>query len=105
MKSSTKIAFLATATLATFFTACPNANQNKAEGEKESVFALVNIPFEKFFAQETEKFDAYSSATQKAANGSIAYGTYHKDSSAEADKEKTFPANQVTAGITYPVKI
>ena len=57
------------------------------------VFALVNIPFDKFFEAETTdgKYDAYSSATQKTSNGSMCYGTYSKD-------------NQ-TAGISYPVKI
>ena len=65
----------------------------------DSVFALVNVPFEKFFANETTdgNFDAYTSATQKAANGSMCYGTYYKEGEAVSDS--------VCQGIITPVKI
>ncbi|MBR1722572.1 MAG: hypothetical protein IJ727_08870, partial [Treponema sp.] len=59
-------------------------------------YALVNIPFESFFEDEALEFDAYSSATTKAANGAISYGTYHTQTNA---------SEAVTGGITYPVKI
>ena len=63
------------------------------------VYALLNVPFEKFFANETTggDFDAYTSATQKAANGAMSYGTYYKEGETLADS--------VTQGIITPVKI
>lgn len=69
------------------------------DSSSDSVYALVNVPFSEFFANETTEgdFDAYTSATQKAANGSMCYGTYHT----EADDI----SNTVTEGIITPVKI
>ena len=62
----------------------------------EYSYALVNIPFDTFFEDEALEFDAYSSATTKAANGALSYGTYHTQTNA---------SEAVTGGITYPVKI
>ena len=71
-------------------------DEKKSEPD-DSVYALVNIPFAKFFATEaTEGFDAYSSATQKAGNGNMSYGTYHTQS---------VVTEAVTSGITFPVNI
>ena len=76
------------------FTACDDEDD-----EDDSVYALVNIPFDKFFARETTdgEFDAYTSATQKAGNGSMSYGTYHAHSDTVSELK--------TSGITCPVKI
>lgn len=75
-------------------TSCNNGN---SASEDDSVYVLLNIPFEKFFEKETsDGFDAYSSATQKAANGNISYGTYHTESLVSEAK---------TRGIIFPVKI
>ncbi|MCR5253166.1 MAG: hypothetical protein K6C98_05560 [Treponema sp.] len=79
---------------------CSNSNSPDDTEAEQSVFALVNIPFDKFFEAETDQFDAYSSATQKAANGSITYGTYHVSKSDSSELSE-----QVTRGITYPVKV
>ena len=62
----------------------------------EYSYALVNIPFETFFKEEAIGFDAYSSATTKAAAGNMSYGTYHTQTKA---------SEATTRGITYPVKI
>ncbi|MBB5226141.1 hypothetical protein DYE50_10285 [Treponema ruminis] len=62
----------------------------------EYSYALVNIPFETFFKEEAIEFDAYSSATTKAAAGNMSYGTYHTQTTA---------SEATTRGITYPVKI
>lgn len=74
-----------------------NTDSQKAEPD-DSVFALVNIPYAEFFKSETTdgNFDAYSSPTQKIANGSMSYGTYHIEST---------PEDAVARGITCPVKI
>lgn len=95
-----KLLFLSAALLSVLalvfgITSCADDDDDDTE---ESVYALVNIPFKEFFASETSDgdFDAYSSATQKAANGSISYGTYHTQTEV---KEAT------TQGITCPVKI
>lgn len=76
---------------------CNFGNQNKQPDD--NVFALVNIPYAEFFKSETTdgNFDAYTSATQKVANGSMSYGTYH-----EATEQ---PKDAVAKGITCPVKI
>ena len=79
---------------------CSNSNSPDDNEAEQSIFALVNIPFDKFFEAETDQFDAYSSATQKAANGSITYGTYHVSKSDSSELSE-----QVTRGITYPVKV
>lgn len=65
----------------------------------DAVFALVNIPYAEFFKSETTdgNFDAFTSATQKVANGAMSYGTYHEAT------EKIEDA--VAKGITCPVKI
>lgn len=62
----------------------------------EYAYALVNIPFEEFFKEEAQEFDAYTNPTTKAAAGNMSYGTYHTQ---ETSSEAT------TRGITYPVKI
>ena len=84
--------------LAFSFTSCNDDDDDDDEPSDDSIYALVNIPFAQFYAAETTNgdFDAYTSATQKAANGSISYGTYHKEAT-ESDAK--------TAGITYPVRI
>ena len=89
------VALLSVLALVFGITSCADDDDDDTE---ESVYALVNIPFKEFFASETNDgdFDAYSSATQKAANGSISYGTYHTQTNA---------SKAVTGGITYPVKI
>lgn len=98
-----KISLLVSLALVMTFFSCADSASSSSEDSK--VFALVNIPFEKFFEEETNgKFDAYSSATIKAANGSITYGTYHKDFE-NAESASKVPSNQKTTGITYPVKI
>lgn len=77
------------------FTAC--SSEDASPVSDDSVYVLLNIPFGKFFAQEaSEGFDAYSSATQKAANGNMSYGTYHTE---------TVTSEAKTRGITFPVKI
>lgn len=110
------LAFLAVATM-TAFISCAGSASSSGSGDEgdRAVFALVNIPFEKFYEAETDgDYDAYSSATQKAANGAMCYGTYHKTkgedtaskTAREAEPSATFtPSEEVTAGITYPVKI
>ncbi len=76
---------------------CNHGNQDNPPAD-DSVYALVNIPYEEFFKSETTdgNFDAYTSATQKVANGSMSYGTYHIE---------IIPAQAVARGITCPVKI
>ena len=76
---------------------CNNASSQKPVDD--SVFALVNIPYAEFFKSETTdgNFDAYTSATQKVANGSMSYGTYHEATVEHKDA--------VAKGITCPVKI
>lgn len=75
---------------------CNDGSSN--DPSDDNVFALVNIPYAEFFKSETTdgNFDAYTSATQKVANGSMSYGTYH---------ESETPAEAVAKGITCPVKI
>lgn len=65
----------------------------------DAVFALVNIPYAEFFKSETTdgNFDAYTSPTQKVANGAMSYGTYHEATAELKDA--------VAKGITCPVKI
>ena len=63
----------------------------------DDVFVLANIPFAEFFENETNSFDALSSATVKVANGSLSYGAYHEP----ADTVE----NSVFGGITFPVKV
>ncbi len=77
--------------------ACSSCDFNNAKAD-DSVYALLNIPYAEFFEAETTdgNFDAYTSATQKVANGSMSYGTYHVE---------TTPAQAVARGITCPVKI
>ena len=83
--------------LSASFIACSQSSDSTPDDD--TVYALVNIPFEKFFEKETTdgNFDAYTSATQKAANGSMSYGTYYE----EADKIE----DSKTKGIITPVKI
>ncbi len=75
------------------------SDSSKENQNDDSVFALMNIPYAEFFKSETTggNFDALSSATQKVANGSMSYGTYH-----EATEK---PEDAVAKGITCPVKI
>ena len=84
-----------TALLSFGFTGCDNSSDDS----DDTVYALVNIPFAQFFEAETSdgSFDAYSSATQKACNGSMSYGTYHEPVESASDA--------VTRGITCAVKI
>lgn len=70
--------------------------EENLSGMAEYSYALVNIPFETFFEEEAEEFDAYSHATTKVAAGNMSYGTYHTQTTA---------SEATTRGITYPVKI
>ena len=83
--------------LSASFIACSQSSDSTPDDD--TVYALVNIPFEKFFEKETTdgNFDAYTSATQKAANGSMSYGTYYKEAETVSDS--------ITKGIITPVKI
>ena len=64
---------------------------------EKSIVKNITRLIEKFFENETTNgYDAYSSATQKAANGSMSYGTFHTESTA---------TEATTHGITFPVKI
>ncbi|MBQ5472929.1 MAG: hypothetical protein IIT58_13135 [Treponema sp.] len=50
---------------------------------EKSIVKNITRLIEKFFENETTNgYDAYSSATQKAANGSMSYGTFHTESTA-----------------------
>ena len=75
-----------------------NSGSSPAESD-DTVFALVNIPYAEFFKSETTdgNFDAYTSPTQKVANGAMSYGTYHEATAELKDA--------VAKGITCPVKI
>ena len=74
------------------FIACSQSSDTNTEPEDDTVYALVNIPFEKFFEKETKdgNFDAYTSATQKAANGSMSYGTYYEEATEITDQSPAF---------------
>ena len=85
MKKS--LVLMASALLAFGFTSC---------GDDE-IFVLGNIPYEEFFENEADSFDALSSATVKVANGSLTYGTFHEK--ADSVENSTF------SGITFPVKV
>ncbi|MCR5218958.1 hypothetical protein [Treponema sp.] len=79
-----------------FLTSCSDSDDNNSNDS--SVYALVNIPFADFFSAETSdgEYDAYSSATVKAATGAMTYGVYHS---------QTTPSEATLSGITCPVKI
>ena len=84
MKKS--LALIASALLAFGFVSCG-----------DDIFVLGNIPYEEFFENEADSFDALSSATVKVANGSLTYGTFHEK--ADSLENSTF------SGITFPVKV
>ena len=100
-KTVLKCGFLA-ALVSLALISCNNGSKDNSDSpqpEDDRIFALVNIPYADFFKSETTdgNFDAFTSATQKVANGAMSYGTYH-----EAMKE---PKDAVAKGITCPVKI
>ena len=96
-KTLLKYGVIATMLALTFSACSSNPSSNPAAAD-DTVYALLNIPYSEFFAEETTEgdFDAYTSATQKAANGSMSYGSYH---TAET------PSEAVAKGIICPVKI
>lgn len=97
IKSLVKCGFVALI-LSLSLISCTSDSSKKNQND-DSVYALMNIPYAEFFKSETTdgNFDALSSATQKVANGSMSYGTYHEAT------EKIEDA--VAKGITCPVKI
>lgn len=83
------------------FISCANTG-NDGAGNDSGIYVLMNIPYEKFYAGDNagaiSDFDAVTSATTKACNGSLAYGSYHSTNNTDTNKEKTL-------GITFPVYV
>ena len=85
---------------------------SSGETEEESVYVLMNIPYEEFYGAEgisNYDTDAISSATNKVGNVGKAGGGYHSAATAQKNEDGSYTAvgganGAHMEGVTWPVK-
>lgn len=117
-----KTLFLLGTVVLLFSGVCLSCKNDSDEEEEESVYALLNIPYEEFYASEgvgnktqsdtshvNVHIDALSSATNKVGNFGKSGGGYHSKATAQINEDGTITAvggtnGAVNEGVTWPVK-